>query len=194
MKSDDLVAIIDFLYYGEANTYQDNLDVFLAKADELHLKGLSDNNIKEQNNESRTPDQHRSKKEASKTTSEKVGKTQPMKVPQNNEHMLSGLEPTSVQNKVVETFKEDMNLEDKVLQERSLVIANEFSGDMKELDEQIKSLMVVGEKVFPNGQGRAYVCQVCVKEGNRRNMRPNMLTVSPSPATYMERISEQGIA
>ena len=98
MKSDDLVAIIDFLYYGEANIYQDNLDVFLAKADELHLKGLSDNYIKEQNNESRTPDQHRSKKEASKTTSEKVGKTQPMKVPQNNEHMLSGLEPTSVQN------------------------------------------------------------------------------------------------
>ena len=40
MKSDDLVAIVDFLYRGEANVYQDNLDSFLAIAEELQLKGL----------------------------------------------------------------------------------------------------------------------------------------------------------
>ena len=31
VKSDDLLAIVDFLYRGEANIYQDNLDSFLAK-------------------------------------------------------------------------------------------------------------------------------------------------------------------
>ena len=40
MKSEDMVAILDFLYYGEANILQENLDSFLAIADELQVKGL----------------------------------------------------------------------------------------------------------------------------------------------------------
>ena len=40
VKSDDLFAIVDFLYCGEANVYQDNLESFLAIAEELQLKGL----------------------------------------------------------------------------------------------------------------------------------------------------------
>merc|ERR1712129_275692 len=30
IKSEDLVAIVDFLYYGEANVYQESIDTFLA--------------------------------------------------------------------------------------------------------------------------------------------------------------------
>ena len=37
---DDLVAIVDFLYCGEANVFQENLESFLALAEELQLKGL----------------------------------------------------------------------------------------------------------------------------------------------------------
>ena len=40
MKSDDLTAIVDFLYFGEANVYQEGLGSFLAIAEELQLKGL----------------------------------------------------------------------------------------------------------------------------------------------------------
>ena len=40
MKSEDLLAIVDFLYRGEANVFQENLDSFLAVAEELQLKGL----------------------------------------------------------------------------------------------------------------------------------------------------------
>ena len=40
MKSEDLLAIVDFLYHGEANVFQENLDSFLAVAEELQLKGL----------------------------------------------------------------------------------------------------------------------------------------------------------
>jgi len=32
--------MVDFLYFGEANVYQENLDSFLAVAEELELKGL----------------------------------------------------------------------------------------------------------------------------------------------------------
>ena len=41
MKSEDLEAMMDFLYFGEANIYQENLDLFLNIAEELNLKGLT---------------------------------------------------------------------------------------------------------------------------------------------------------
>ena len=41
VRSEDLVAILDFLYFGEANVYQETLDSFLAIAGELKLKGLT---------------------------------------------------------------------------------------------------------------------------------------------------------
>ena len=40
IKSEDLSAVIDFLYCGEANIFQENLDSFLAIAEELKLRGL----------------------------------------------------------------------------------------------------------------------------------------------------------
>ena len=50
VKSKDLLAIVDFLYHGEANVFQENLDSFLAFAEEFQLKGLmgkSENKPKE---------------------------------------------------------------------------------------------------------------------------------------------------
>ena len=41
LKSEDLIAVVDFLYYGEANIYQESLDAFLTIAEELNLKGLN---------------------------------------------------------------------------------------------------------------------------------------------------------
>ena len=46
-KSEDLVAILDFLYFGEANIFQDDLDTFLSIAKELDLKGLNEDNKEE---------------------------------------------------------------------------------------------------------------------------------------------------
>ena len=40
VKFEDLLAIVDYLYCGEANVFQENLDSFLAIAEELQLKGL----------------------------------------------------------------------------------------------------------------------------------------------------------
>ena len=44
IKSDDLLAIVDFLYLGETNIHQEHLDSFLAIAEELQLKGLMGQN------------------------------------------------------------------------------------------------------------------------------------------------------
>ena len=40
VKSNDLVALVDFIYQGEANIFQEQLENFLALAEELELKGL----------------------------------------------------------------------------------------------------------------------------------------------------------
>merc|ERR1712129_609068 len=48
LKFENLVAMIDFLYNGEANVYQENLDSFLAVAEELQLKGLMGSGAEEE--------------------------------------------------------------------------------------------------------------------------------------------------
>ena len=40
LKAKDLRAIVDFIYLGEANIFQEDLNDFLALADELQIKGL----------------------------------------------------------------------------------------------------------------------------------------------------------
>ena len=40
VKSSDLRAIVNFIYLGESNIFQEQLDSFLALAEELQLKGL----------------------------------------------------------------------------------------------------------------------------------------------------------
>ena len=40
MKSKELIAIVDFIYNGEANIFQEDIDEFLKIAEELQLKGL----------------------------------------------------------------------------------------------------------------------------------------------------------
>ena len=47
LKSEDLMAIVDFIYIGEANIFQENLDSFLALAEELKLKGLTGGSVSE---------------------------------------------------------------------------------------------------------------------------------------------------
>ena len=40
-QSKDFVSILDFLYFGEANVHQEDLDSFLSIAEEIKLKGLT---------------------------------------------------------------------------------------------------------------------------------------------------------
>ena len=38
----DFASILDFIFFGEANVYQKDLDCFLAIAEEIKLKGLTE--------------------------------------------------------------------------------------------------------------------------------------------------------
>ena len=56
LKSDDLVAMVDFLYFKDANVKQEGLDAFLGLAEELKLLGLTtgDRNKDEQDTKPQT--------------------------------------------------------------------------------------------------------------------------------------------
>ena len=50
VQSKNLTAVLDFIYHGEENIYQEDLDEFLALADELKLKGLTGGGHTEESN------------------------------------------------------------------------------------------------------------------------------------------------
>ena len=169
----ELVAVVDFLYYGVANICENNLDGFLALAEELQLKGFERKVTEFETN----PGQQKPKKVTAKNTTERVEENPIMKSNQKIETNFNEWEKTLTdfhQNKDVLNFSEDLNVDNKVVQDRCLAVQNEFSGDIKELDEKVKSLMVMGERVLPNRQGKVYVCQVCGKEANKINMRDHI--------------------
>ena len=141
MKSEDLVAIIDFLYRGEANVYQENLDTFLAIAAELQLKGLTgEQEFKE--NEPRDA------------------------VPQNRNEALPQIPQTSKSNgqppsKPETAFYSETNGTVSHLK-------TSVDPELNHLDEQIKSMMDSTENFMTRKNGnrhRAYICKVCGKEG-----------------------------
>merc|ERR1712129_155299 len=98
---ENLVPMLDFFYYGEANVYQENLESFLAVAEELQLKGLMGSDAEEEvvsSNNEHPPDgitPTPSKRDCNTSTLEKGGKE-------------STLEETlaSTANKRLETFQQ----------------------------------------------------------------------------------------
>ena len=54
MKYDELAAIVDFLYYGEANVNPESLDSFFQMAEELQLKGFEGSKDQNEPKESRS--------------------------------------------------------------------------------------------------------------------------------------------
>merc|ERR1712200_145578 len=66
VRPENLMAIVDFFYYGEANVYQKNLDSFLVLAEELQLKGLSGNQTENEVEDFQKPTQQKSSPKTSK--------------------------------------------------------------------------------------------------------------------------------
>ena len=148
LKHVDLVAILDFMYQGEANIYQDNLESFLIIAEELKLKGLTGSEKEEaaiQPNKTNNTNNHkyRAKKEDTPKLQEQDPKVQ--------EHFQRKEKDTSyAENNTV------------ALIDNKVVVSN-----AQELDEKIKSIMTKGEAMCSGSQSkqRVSVCTLCGKEG-----------------------------
>jgi len=162
MKAEDLVGIVDFLYFGEVNIVQDNLDNFLALAEEMQLKGLTKDN-------------------------EEVSEPEPIAEP-----VLKGPEPILtklVKKEQIETTKkvreEEIAEIDKSIAEISTELESinpngmhngvfTYAG-LSELDEQVKSVILKSENRDSNGKNYR-VCKVCGKEGYYGNVKDHVET------------------
>ena len=153
MSSEDLLAIVDFLYYGEANIYQENIDNFLNIAEELELKGLNGTkggDVKG-GGDSGTP-QKRFSQPSDLCTQQKNS--------------------TSKTKIVSQSCSEDQVPFSTAIS----LPKEEFYGDMNELDEHIESMMGRGENIIQHGakSKKACVCQVCGKEGLKWNIKDHI--------------------
>ena len=141
VKSENLVAIIDFLYCGEANVFQENLNSFLVMAEELQLKGLMRKPYNDQIEE----------KEIVKTVA-------PTKILDGGQNVSTFPKP-AIQSKSL----------CKGGFAGTVALPNSLSGDVEELDVSVRSMMekTDGRK----GSRFLYACKVCGKEGQSINVQ-----------------------
>ena len=139
-KSLDLWAIVDFLYYGEAKIYHENLDTFLNLSEELGLKGLKRENAHGKNEEKQSVhpgNNQQQKPEENKLTPFGNGK---IIVPE--QYITGDILPAGIM----------------------AFVKHERPVDFEELDKKIKSKMIPGENLITYWKQRAWACQVCGKE------------------------------
>ena len=145
VRSETLLAMVDFFYHGEANVHQENLDSFLVLASELHLKGLRGN-----------------KTETEEEVSQEQPATQRIQQRSHNTRSTVKKHPSNKNFSVDNCLSEPWESE-KVL---ALVDNRTNSTDVASLDQQVKSMMEQSTNGDPYGNGKAKICKVCGKEGN----------------------------
>ena len=150
LKSVDLVAMVDFLYYGEANVYQEDLDSFLVIAEELKLKGLTGG----------SNDQN----ELKSNQTELDTKSFPVKPKE--KYVANQMTPRGITNQRTALFNEGRESVKRV-EHNSIAIPTQMSADLEQLDGTVKSMMEVSQNMFQSGKMRMFgkICKVCGKEG-----------------------------
>ena len=165
MKSKDLLAILDFLYCGETNVNQENLDSFLAIAEELELKGLMGKSNQGEQEIPTKPSEVPVAKNAALKDETRMKKSTPMSSPRGSSRNSSRV--------------------------RTVAVANENSADIQKLDEQINSLMTKSSRKNIRGMP-IYICNVCGKEGKHSQVRDHIeakhLEGISVPCNYCEKM------
>ena len=154
MKLEDLVAMVDFLYYGEANISHENLDTFLNIAEVFELKGLDGGNGRENG---KLPD----------ITA--VPNLTPKKKRVPNQSSIVPKKNVVLSN----SYSNDQQLNSEM---KVVLPKQEFFGDIEKLEEQTRSMIGRGKNMVKIGQKmiKAYICKVCGKEGQRNNIKEHI--------------------
>ena len=155
LKSEDLIAIVDFLYYGEANIFEAKLETFLCIAEELKLKGLAGEK----------------KDDKSKENCVRPSKILAEQKPKYNNQNEIKSEHENIT--VPEFYHSDSFQKGQNNVERAVSISKDsYSGDLHELDDKIKTMMVLGDQT--PGRKTVYNCQVCGKKGQGMQIRDHI--------------------
>ena len=199
VKALELVAMVDFLYLGEATLNKESLDAFLSLAEELRLRGLSrapavnDNNpIAGTEAESMANSGKSLETGLEDSLVEKLKSTRSPKEPELQNLFCSSAEiqdeikrerDTDTDFTADDTCKEEVNSKAAQLKKRvgSRRVPFEPSHaasrplnvtNPDELDRQIRSMMkITGEKLLiGKSHLPQYLCEVCGKKGQMGNI------------------------
>ena len=181
IESGDLLAIVDFLYYGEAEIDQERLDSFLAVAEELKVTGLT-------TQRSATNDKDLPFKETEDNIQKASSGAEVEVVENESEDIVEILEPENEPEPLVETAEDEIAKEIKV------------KADESDIGIQVRSMMdfsenrVMSNKKPGSTMGRARVCKVCGKEGAMGSImihiENNHIAKVPSPCDVCGNISK----
>merc|ERR1712129_189355 len=163
----DLASVVDFMYYGQADVQQENLNSFLALAEEFELKGLTQQNKAEdigQPNRPRRkiePDVKVITNDIKSSTLEQIesyGKTNSEKI------------TNEVETKEEEVIEELVNMqpqEDEVYNYSESIlndseIVNNANITIEELDNKVESMI--------QKQDKKWGCSVCGKQFSTKSV------------------------
>ena len=126
-KSNHFAPILDFLYFGEANVFQEDLDSFLSIAEELMLKGLTGQTSKDLL-------EQREKLDRIETSKAQSGTNQELK-----------LDRIDTATKSEDSLPEYTSENIKTSKAQS-------GATLQELDEEVKPMMEGGQTLLPAGK------------------------------------------
>ena len=149
LKAEDLVAMVDFLYFGEANVNQERLDAFLGLAEELKLRGLTLTGITTEGNNM----EFRGK--------DIFPENDIKKRKHDTEAIFHAPPPSNVRNSKPQ------------LENSSGALVSE---EKHQLDDEMKSMMTMTEKKMTVGSKTqfVYACNVCGKEDNISHIKTHI--------------------
>ena len=151
VRLQELLQIVDFLYFGLTNVCQEDLDSFLRIAGELQVMGLSDESGKYETSTIPIPIEIKSNPD------QKIKKesNQPKPPEKSKATFYNEFDEKSDAGADAETF------------------SRHSSGDMKELIEKSNSMIEKTSRKMPNGKAMS-ICKVCGKEGENGNIKQHI--------------------
>ena len=168
VKWEDLLAIVDFLYLGEANVCSENLNSFLSIAEELQLKGLMENLSLLSDEAIQTKPKPPFQKKETRTQDQRSNFSKP---------------PSLIKNE----YTDDIMPIDGG--DRSVALTSNLSGNAQELDEKCISMMEKTSKKNKDGK-LLYSCTICGREainsGLKRHIEANHLEGISIPCNLCE--------
>ena len=163
LQSETLLSIVDFLYLGEANVFQDNLESFLALAEELKLKGLNGTDQQPVGN---------AEEKADKVVNAPVNFREGKQILVNGPGQASTMKPDAISNNPIIADPNDLDQQIKSM----MTLANVLSNDGR---NRLAICNICGKDGPANNMpnhieanhitGISHSCNICGKTSRSRN-------------------------
>ena len=172
IQSRDLTAIMDFIYHGEANVFEDDLEHFLSLAEELKLRGLTGGDGKHEQPVTDIQDDKRVVDSFPKTKSQDTNETIKVKidVSEISSDMLPfDEERISVQNNSLVSIENSNELDEKInsmmeiaigSKEWSCIVCGKMASYKNNIRQHIEAKHI---------EGVSHTCNLCGKISRSRN-------------------------